>query len=67
MMLNLFIGVPLLCGLAAFLMKDRGARAFAMAVTLLQFGIALVLVGGPEESRHIHHSWISELGLNWAL
>ena len=47
MMLNLFIGVPLLCGLAAFLMKDRGARAFAMAVTLLQFGIALVLVGGP--------------------
>ena len=67
MMLNLFIGFPLVCGLAAFLMKDRGARAFAMTVTLLQLGIGLALVGGPEESRHIHQAWIPELGLNWAL
>ena len=67
MMLNLFIGVPLLCGLATFLMKDRGARAFAMAVTLVQLGIGLVLIGGPQEARQLHHSWIPDLGLNWAL
>lgn len=67
MMMNLFIGLPILCGGAAFLMKDRGARGFAVLVTLVQFCLGLVLWHGPADARLFQESWIPELGLNWTL
>jgi NADH-quinone oxidoreductase subunit M len=66
-MINLFIGLPILCGGAAYLMKSRGARSFAILVTVVQFCLGLVMASGSETSRQFHQVWVSELGLNWSL
>lgn len=67
MMLNLLIGLPVLCGAACYLMKERGARGFAVLVTLVQFCLGLVVATGPLESRVFEEAWIPSFGLNWAL
>jgi NADH-quinone oxidoreductase subunit M len=66
-MMNLFIGLPILCGIAAYLMKASSARGFAIMVTIVQFCLGLVLATGPEESRYLQEVWVADLGLNWTL
>ncbi|MFA5504677.1 MAG: NADH-quinone oxidoreductase subunit M [Vulcanimicrobiota bacterium] len=67
MMVSLLVGLPVVCGLAAYLMKEVGSRGFALLVMAIQMGIAVSLMEGAEAARRVHQVWIPELGLNWSL
>lgn len=68
MILNLFLGLPILLGLVTYLLNDRLARGFGMLVTLIQIMLATVLVGTAHpESPHVFIPWIEMLGIHWSL
>jgi len=69
MMINVFLGLPLVAGLATYLMRDRGAKGFAALAAGIQFLLGLSLVGNLSSFRSTSYfaTWIPELGLNWSL
>ncbi len=69
MILNLFLALPVVSGLAIYFMKDKGARAFGASMAILQLllGIELAFQRGTPEGLTFFSPWIPELGLNWSL
>jgi NADH-quinone oxidoreductase subunit M len=67
MTLNLFLGLPIMAGLAAYLMRDKAVKPFAGLISLIQLIVGVKLVtGNPAELKFLS-PWIPELGLNWSL
>lgn len=69
MILNLFLGLPIIAALAAYLMKEVGSKTFAALVALAQLllGAKLVSWSATPESVTYLSEWIPQLGLNWSL
>lgn len=67
MMLNMLVAIPVFAGLAVYLMRDKGAKGFAVLVTAAQALLAMSLAYGPEEALKVLLVWVPQLGLNWSL
>lgn len=69
MMLNLFLALPVVSAFAVFLMRGKGARAFASFVVLTQIVLALFLTCGKGDPGNlvVFTPWAPDLGLNWSL
>jgi NADH-quinone oxidoreductase subunit M len=66
----LLIVVPLVCGLAGFLLKNaRRARGWALLSTLVTLAVSLWSLTVPKSSTLLHHSseWLPDLGSRFAV
>ena len=69
MLLNLFLVLPIISALAAYLMREKGAKLFSCFVALTQFLIGLNLTCNSDDPSRLFYfsEWIPEFGLNWSL
>ena len=68
MLLNLVLAVPIFSGLAAYLMRQSGAKSFAALIASVQTLLAIYL-GFTGYPQGISYSveWLPQFGLYWSL
>lgn len=68
MLLSLVLAIPIFSGLAAYLMRQGGAKGFAALIAAIQTVLAvyLGLTSFPQGMTHIVE-WLPQFGLHWSL